>query len=291
MGKNSSPSLPATPVYQQLPEFTNGYKGLQEYGNRLITGDLTGNLSWLSPTISTSNTANSLSAAQGLLQPQFRDTLQQIRNEAAANNQLESSTFTDALARSQSDLNSQYQSIVSQQAIRDAEMANQNRLGLLGTGLGAYESGTRFAGQDQSEMNQFNLQNYDNQVAAALAGQKQANGGFLGGLMGAGGGALMGLALAPFTGGSSLLLAGGGALAGGLAGGLSPQSQNVGGSLLGSGAGLLGSSMGASALQNIFRSGASAPTPGAYASNAPSWNAMGNLNVPKGGSLQDILYN
>lgn len=175
MGKNQDLQLPATPTYQSNPTFKQGYQGLADYGNRLTTGDLTGNLSWLQPTVNPNNSAQALSAAQGLLHPQFRDTLNQITQSAANNNQLNSSTFTDALARSQSDLNSQYQSIVSQQAINDSNQANSNRLGLLGKGLDTLQSGTSFAGQDQNSENSFNLENYQNQVAKAIQDNQNAN--------------------------------------------------------------------------------------------------------------------
>ncbi len=282
MGKNNTPQLPSTPTYQTDPVFQKGYQSLYDIGSQLTKGDFSGNLSWLNPTVNNNNSALALASAQGILAPQFRDTLNQITQSAAANGQLESSTFGDALARSQSDLNSQFQSIVSNQAINDSNQSNQNRLSLFGSGLDTLNQATNYGFGNQNSENQFNLNNYSNQVAAALAGQKQSNGGLLGGLMGAGGGALAGLALAPFTGGSSLLLAGLGGLAGGAAGALTPQSANVGGSLLGSGAGLLGNSMQAQQLGNLsasLRSGFSAPSAGAYASNSLTNNPYNSINL------------
>lgn len=175
MGKNQKLELPEPPKYKTDPIFDKGYNELYNYGSQLSKGDLTGNLAWLSPTIDNNNSALALSAAQGTLEPQFRDTLTKIRNEAAANGQLESSTFTDALARSQSDLNSQYQSIVSQQAINDSNNSNAARLSLFGTGLQTLNQATAFGQGNQNSENQFNLSNYDNLVAQAIQKNNNAN--------------------------------------------------------------------------------------------------------------------
>lgn len=156
MAKGKALTLPDTPTYQDK---TSGI------ANSLVSGDIP---AWLQSAINPNNSQYALQQAQGILGPQFRDTLTQIKNEAAANGQLESSTFTDALARSQSDLNSQYQSIVSGQAINDANMSNQNKLGLFGQGLGTLQN-------NQNSENQFNLSNYDNLVANAIQNNKNAN--------------------------------------------------------------------------------------------------------------------
>lgn len=153
-------------------------------GKDLISGNFGGNLSWLNPTINSNNSQLALTAAQGVLQPQFRDTLQQITNAAAANGNLSSSTYTDALARSQSDLNSQYQSIVSQQAINDSNQSNQNRLKLFGAGLDTLQGFTGAAQDDSNFTNDFNLKNYDNIVAKAIQdNQNDRNPGFFGNLL------------------------------------------------------------------------------------------------------------
>lgn len=260
MGKKQSPQLPAPPTYQQNSNLNPNISFGSDYTKQLLSGDLTGNLSWLQPLVNPNNSANSLSYAQGLLQPQFRDNLQQISNSAAVNGQLESSTFTDALARSQSDLNSQYQSIVSQQAINDSNQGNTNRLNLLNQGLGGLQNFTQDAQNQTNSENAFNLENYQNLVAQAINNQKQANGGLTGALTGALGGA---------AAGAQFGLPGiiGGGILGGVSGGLTPQSQNLGGTLLSSGASLYGSSLQANALNGLARSGFSAPAANIYASN------------------------
>ena len=165
MAKAKPLELPATPTYQEDPIFQQGYKSLMDWGQNLSSG----NFGWLSPLLD--NSQNALKQAQNTLQPQFRDTLTQIKNEAAANGQLESSTFTDALARSQSDLNSQYQSIVSGQAIAD----NNAKLGLFGQGLQTIGQATTFGKQEQDSENKFNLENYDNLVAQSVQNNQNAN--------------------------------------------------------------------------------------------------------------------
>jgi len=175
MGKNQKLELPEPPKYVKPQLGIDNNNLLSDYAKQLSKGDFTGNLSWLSPTINNNNSALALSAAQGTLEPQFRDTLTKIRNEAASNGQLESSTFTDALARSQSDLNSQYQSIVSQQAINDSNQSNANRLSLFGTGLNTLQQSIGNDGGFSANENQFNLSNYDNLVAQAIQKNNNAN--------------------------------------------------------------------------------------------------------------------
>lgn len=280
--------LPATPTYQTDPIFQQGYQGLSQYANRLLNFDFSGNLSPLQDTISLNpqSTQLALSAAQGFLQPQYDQSVRDLRNEAAANNQLQSSTFTDALSRNANTLNSQYQGIASNAALQDQQRALQNRLSLFGTGLDTLQTATNFGFQNQNSQNTFNLENYQNEVAKALAGQGQQSGGLFGGLLGAGGGALAGLALAPFTGGSSLLLAGAGGLLGGAAGALTPQSSNVGGNLFSSGAGLLGATQNPLlSLGSRLNSGTSAAFPGQYASDFNSSNSNASNLLYKGLSL------
>ncbi len=175
MGKSKNLDLPATPTYQQNPNLGSNITFGSDLNKQLLSGDLSGNLSWLQPLVNPNNSAAALQSAQGLLQPQFRDTLNQITQSAANNNQLGSSTFTDALARSQSDLNSQYQSIVSNQAINDSNQANQNRLGLFQTGESGLGNFTNMAQNQTNSENSFNLENYQNLVAKAIQDNQNAN--------------------------------------------------------------------------------------------------------------------
>lgn len=175
MGKNQQLELPTPPTQYRNPLQLGDIGYQSQLGHDLTSGNFDTNLSWLKPLINTNNSSNALSIAQNTLQPQFRDTLQQINNQAAANGQLNSSTYTDALARSQSDLNSQYQAMVSQQAINDSNQSNQNRLNLFGTGLNTLQQGIGNEQQDSGATNSFNLQNYDNLVAQAIQNNQNAN--------------------------------------------------------------------------------------------------------------------
>ena len=210
MSKQKAPSIPTPPQYQLDPIAQGVPKDLYSLGTKLTNFDFSGNLSPLQDTISLDPQSSQLAlqTAQGALQPKYNDIITQLRNEAAANNQLESSTFTDALAKNAFNLQSQYQGITASAALDDRQRALQNRIGLFGSGLDTLSNSGGLAQGNQNSLNQFNLSNYENQVAAALAGQKQSRGGLLGALTGGAGGALAGLALSPFTGGSSLLLAG-----------------------------------------------------------------------------------
>ena len=235
MSKQKAPDLPAAPTYQADPTAQAVPKDLYSLGTKLTNFDFSGGLSPLQDTINYNpqQTQLALQSAQGYLTPAYNDLIQQTRNEAAANNQLESSTYTDALARNAFNLESQYQGITANAALHSAQTALQNRLSLFGTGLNTLESAGSQAQGNQSALNNFNLANYENQVAVALSKQK-SNGGFLGGLTGAAGGALSGFAL----GGHIGAVVGG--IGGGLAGGFG--QSGTGGQLLSAGANIAGSS-------------------------------------------------
>lgn len=224
--KKEELKLPATPTYQNDPIFQQGYQSLFNDANKLIRGDYSsfGGLQDVT-SLNPETTQMALQAAQGFLQPQYNQSNLDIQNMAIANNQNTSSTFTDALAKNAFNLNSQYQGIATNAALQDAQTARAARLGLFETGLNTLTQATGFGFQKQANENQFNLENYSNLVAKAVNDQKASKGGIMGGLMGAGGGAMLGLALAPFTGGLSLAATAGLAGAGGLMGATSETGQ------------------------------------------------------------------
>lgn len=280
MGKSKGPELPAAPTFQADPTAAAGIPDLLKYGQELASGDFGGRLSWLNPTINNNNSSNSLAYAQALLQPQLRDNLTQITNAAAANGSLNSSTFTDALAKSNSDVNSQYQAILAQQAIADSNQSNTNRLALFGQGLNSIQNASQLGLSNQGQTNDFNLQNYNNQVAAILAGQDTGSNifGGLGTALGTG----LGILLAAPTGGMSMLAGGGlGAIIGGGLGGSIDASQGGTGAAgfagMGGGMGLLGSSLASNPL-STSKLGLSAPNAGAFASN----NLFGDITMRNG---------
>lgn len=180
MGKAKSLELPAPPTQYTNPLQQGDISYQSGLGHDLTSGNLP---DWLQSTVNPNNSANALSYAQGLLAPQFRNNIQDITNQAVANNQNTSSTFTDALAKASSDTNSAYQSILAQQAISDSNQANSNKLNLFGGGLNTLQQGIGNEQQDSNSTNQFNLDNYTNYVAKAIQDNQNAkNPGFWGNL-------------------------------------------------------------------------------------------------------------
>lgn len=176
MGKNQQLELPAPPTYQTDPIFKSGYESLSKYANNLIAGDYSGFGGLKDATsLHPENTQLALQAANGFLQPQYKQANLDIQNQAIANNQNTSSTFTDALAKNAFNLNSQLQGIGSQAALQDAQQARQNQLSLFGQGLQTLQGATGFGLQNQNSQNQFNLENYDNLVAKAIQDNQNAN--------------------------------------------------------------------------------------------------------------------
>jgi len=249
MGKGSV-SLPATPKYFEDPKFTEGIDQLFGLGGRLTNFDFSGSLSPLQDVININ--PDMLKGFFSSLQPYYNQMRRGTMNELAATNQLESSVTANRLGQIDTDIANTLQGYTSQMI----QQALQNRISLFGTGLNTISGATGYAGQNQSQRNQFNLSNYENEVAAALAG-RDSSGGLMGGLTGAAGGAMAGAPFGPW--GMAI-----GGLVGGTIGALSP--SGTGGQLLSSGAGLYGNYMGNQKLPY---------QPGSTASN----NSFGSLNT------------
>lgn len=235
---SKKPSLPSVPEYYSFPGQDQSILDYRTLGNRLTSFDLTGSLSPLQQTIDLDPEISKLAmqSAQAQLAPQFRDIMNQVKQQAANTGALNSSTFGNALAQTGEDLQSQLQSITYSAALQDRERALQNRLGLFGTGLSVTESAIGMGSNQQGSRNQFNQQAFENQLALSQLNTSN-RGGLSGALTGSIGGVLAGLS-APLTGGASVLLAGLGGLGGGLAGGFG--SAGTGGELLSAGSSLYG---------------------------------------------------
>ena len=252
--KEEKPELPSTPSYQEDPRFTEGLASLQGLGKRLTSFDFSGSLAPLQQTIEMD--PNMIKGLYAGLEPYFRDIRKQTTSDLASMNQLESSVATNRMAQTQSDfeknLLANMNPLISQ--------AMQNRIGLFGTGLNTLSGATGFAQQAGEQKNQFNLQNYENEVARTMYGQDN-QGGLMGGLMGAIGGGLSGFAMGGPVG------AGIGAIGGGLGGYIGPSGA---GSQLGS----LGANMYGMKQLGGYR-------PGSSASNNPfqSTNSFGNYGL------------
>lgn len=184
--------LPNPPDFYEDSNFSSGLNDIFSESTRLRNLDFSGNpLMQETIDLDPEVTNLALQYAQNSLNPTFSRNRQNTINELANLGALESSTTADALARSDYDLNSQLQAITAQAALGDRERALTNRMGLFGTGLNLLNSGTNFGLQNQGMRNQFNMSNYENQVAKVLAEQED-KGGLSGALTGAIGGGLSG---------------------------------------------------------------------------------------------------
>lgn len=285
MGGQKKLNLPDAPAPYNYPGLTGNINDQYALGKQLEQGQFGqgqgGDLSWLQSLVNPNFSQQAIQGAQAQLQPQYDQNNLDIKNQAAANNSLNSSTFTDALAKNAYNLNSTLQGVGLQQGINDAYSANSNKLNLFGLGLNQAQQGIGNQSQSEQLQNQYQQQQYENQVAAALAEQQNSKGGFSGALTGALGGALSGFAATGNPIGAAI-----GGIGGGFAGGFSPAASNTGGSIFAGGAGLLGSKLGG--FQNIFGSGLGSA--GALGGGAlPGSSAFTPLarGVSNGG-LQDI---
>jgi hypothetical protein len=264
MGSKKSPTLPPTPTYIQDPLVGQANQSLFNLGQGLTSGSIYDQNLGLAEAVNTNPdiTRLTLEGLQAQLAPQLRTSRQDIINQLEANNQLTGSTTASALGNIQTDYESQLVNAGAQAGIADINRALSNRVALFGTGLNTIQSAGQGAQGAQNAQNQFNLANYENQIAKVLGEQKQQSGGLVGALTGGLGGAALGIAAAPFTGGLSLGLTSGLAGIGAAAGGFGP--SGTGGALFQSGAGLAGSRLGNTAVSGtsqapIYSAGAIQP--------------------------------
>jgi hypothetical protein len=240
-------SMPETPTFQVDPNVAwsqdrlkdqYGYlmNGLTQEGQSLSGG--LGEATNISPEIS----RLSQQYAQSQLDPAFRTQRQDLINTLEANNQLTGSTTASSLGNLSADYMASLTGMQAQYGIADVNRALNNRVQLYTQGLNIGQNVGQAGLQNQEQMNQFALQNYENQVAAAMMGQKNS-GGLMGGLLGGTGGAL------------------GGAATGALIGSVVPGIGTMTGALIGGGLGAAGGGlMGASSMsagQQMFSSGMS----------------------------------
>lgn len=239
---SSKVELPPVPTFQRNP-YTNEIISFGLNSSRsLINQDGT-----LSPSLQEAISTNPqitqlvLQGLRAQTAGDYRTGRQNIIADLEANNQLTGSTTASALGNYESDYLSGLTAAGAEAGINDINRAMAARIELARLGMSGLGQTGQLALTDQGQENDFNLANYDNIVAKSLAEAEDKKGGIMGGLMGGLGGALAGFALAPFTGGASLLamaptiLGGLGGAAAGFAG-----PQGTGGSILNAGAGLKG---------------------------------------------------
>jgi len=223
--KSKAPSIPAAPKYKTDPRYAKSWDELFGLGKRLTNFDFSGGLSPLQDTININ--PDVVKGYFSSLQPYYRELRNRSVAELAANNQLESSVTANRFGQIETDIADRLQGYTSGLI----QNALQNRINLFGTGLNAISGATGYGLQNQGQLNQFNLANYENQIAAILGNQKPSTGGLWGGLTGAAGGAMAGSAAGPW-----------GAVAGGILGGLGGYfgPSGTGGQIMTSGAGIAG---------------------------------------------------
>ena len=192
-------SLPPTPVFQPDPNVAWSQDRLKEQYGYLMEGltqpgqSLSGGLGEatnISPEIS----RLSMQYAQSQLDPAYRTQRQDLINTLEANNQLTGSTTGSSLQNLSNDYLSSLTGMQAQYGLADVNRALNNRVQLYTQGLNIGQNVGQVGLQNQQEMNNFALANYENQVAASLAGQSSSGGlggALLGGVTGAIGGGLL----------------------------------------------------------------------------------------------------
>jgi len=204
MSKSKSPSIPDAPSFQADPNVGWSQDFLKGQSNYLINGLTTngGNLSGLlgdSINVNPLVSQYSQQLAQSQLDPAFRVRQQDMMNQLEANNQLTGSTTASSLGNLNADYMASLTGMQAQYGLADVERALNNRVQLYGMGLNTGQAVGSTALQNQNQMNQFALANYENQVASALMGQK-SSGSPWGSIGGAAVGAGIGTLIMPGVG-------------------------------------------------------------------------------------------
>lgn len=231
-GGSSKVELPPPPSFYSNPYVLQAIQQGLGYGNDFINQ---GNS--LSPSLREAVSVDprasqyAIESATTSLMPSLRDSRARIIADLEANNQLTGSTTASSLQSLEGDFLSRIQAAGLDAARADVERALGARVALAGQGGNLIGNAGNQALTDQSQHNEFNLANYENEVARVLAGQKPEKGGLIGALTGGLGGAMAGSMFGPLG-----MIAGG--LIGGTAGAMSP--SGTGGQLLTAGAGVSG---------------------------------------------------
>ena len=238
---NNNSGYPDPPTFQADPYVSKSQDRLWGQADYLLNGLTSdgGNLSGLmGDTVSFNplTTQYALQAMQSQLAPSYRNSQQNLTNTLEANNQLTGSTTASAFGNLEADYMAQLTGATAQAGLADVNRALANRVSLYQTGLNTVQAVGNNALQNQGQVNNFALGNYENQVAQAMMNQPAPTGGLSGALTGALGGAISGGVM---SGGNPLAIAAGAGLGGysGYSG-----SPGTGGQFLGAGANMYGNS-------------------------------------------------
>lgn len=235
----SKPSVPSPPSLQTTNPF------IEQSGQQLssLASRFANPLNdpFFGPSVETAPELSRLAIENFQLQNQgqFDRQQQDLVNRLEGLGALTGTTTADALGQNLQEFQRQQTAVGGAAAIADIQRALENRLRF--GSLGAQTS-QALGGLGTSQLqisNAARQAQFENQLAVDEL-NRDSRGGIFGALTGGLGGALGGIALAPFTGGSSLALGLGGGLLGGAAGAFGP--SGAGGQLFSAGAGLAGSS-------------------------------------------------
>ncbi len=208
MGKKKE-SLPNTPTYQEDPVFREAFGNLATNSQNMATLNLADNPNLLEtiqfhPEMLT----QFMNTLEQQMMPAFDRGKQDLTNELANLGALESSTTSNKMGDMYDQFRNTLQVQSGQYGLATMEQAMQNRINIAGMGMQGLSHASTVGVQTEANRNNFNLANYENQVAKQLY-DNQNSGGWLGALQGGIGGAMSGFAMG----------GGAGALAGGIGGG------------------------------------------------------------------------
>lgn len=272
-GGRGGANIPDAPSFQYDPNVGWSQDTLKGQSNYLLNGLTTegGDLGGLMHDTVSFNpqvTQLALQQMQAQLAPSYRQSQQNLTNTLEANNQLTGSTTASAFGNLENDYLAQLTATQAQAGLADINRALQNRVSLYGTGLNTTQAVGNAALNNQAQMNNFALSNYDNQVAQVLGNQAPQTGGFGGAVSGSIGGGIQGY----MSSGGNPYMAAAGAGLGGVSG--YSGSPQAGGGILSSVLGNMGQRNGG----NIIYNSGSAPHTETIANSlydTPSWYGQG----------------
>lgn len=201
MGKNSS-KAPDTPSYQQDPVFRQAFGNLAKNAQDMATLSLGGNPKLLEtiqfhPEMLTTF----LDTLKMKLTPEKDDAYTQMRNELAAGGSLTASTAPNAFKDIENRFLNTLQVQTGDYGLQTMAKALENRISIANIGMQGLGTASGVGLQAEKNLNDFNLQNYENQFGKYLYDEQNKAGGWLGALQGGLGGAAAGFAMGGPIGG------------------------------------------------------------------------------------------